>query len=220
MTLHLFGSASLFFVAVFMIREFVALRRIRKLKYLFTPLVTIAVIFIPMIAIGEAGLTPYNSFITCALLLALSGDTLLMVEETDLLKPGMLFFLGCHVLYAAAFAVKYSFRQWNIILLVVLALTAVFHVKRLSRTAGKMTIPVAVYVTAITVMIFLAIAQLNNGFTEGAVMAAVGAVLFGISDYVHSVNNFVRKIENSTVYTWLFYAPAQFLIAASTLSVF
>lgn len=220
MTLHLFGSVSVFFLTVFMVREFVALRRVRQLKYIFTPMVTIAVIFVPVIAIGEAGLTPYNSFITCALLLALIGDTLLMVEETDLFKYGMIFFLGCHMLYISAFCVKYSFRQWNVILLVVLAIIAALHVKRLWPRAGRMVIPVAVYVAAITVMIFFAITQLNNGFTAGSAMAAGGAVLFGISDYLHSVNNFVRKIENSTVYTWLFYAPAQFLIAASTLSVF
>lgn len=220
MTLHLFGSVSAFFLAVFLVREFIALRRIRQLKYIFTPMVTISVIFIPVIAIGEAGLTPYNSFITCALIFALVGDTLLMVEEADLLKYGMFFFLCCHVFYASAFAVKYSFRQWNLALLAVLAVIAGLHIKRLSGKAGKMTIPVAVYVTAITVMIFLAVAQLNEGFTAGAAMAATGAVLFGISDYLHSVNNFMKKIENSTVYTWLFYAPAQFLIAASTLSVF
>ena len=220
MTLQLFGTVSVFFLFIFMLREFVALRRIRPLKYLFTPLVTVLVIFIPFIAAGEAGLTPYNSFIICALLLSLVGDTLLMIEETDLLKYGMFFFLVCHLFYAAAFSVKYSFRLWNILLFAGLALIAVIHVKKLSRTAGKLTLPVAVYVTAITTMICLAVAQLNIGFTPGAAMAAGGALLFGISDYLHSVNNFMRKIENSTVYTWLFYAPAQFLIAASTLSVF
>ena len=220
MTLHLLGTVSMFFLTVFMVREFVALRRIKQLKYIFTPMVTIPVILIPMIAAGETGLTPYNLFITCALLFALVGDALLMVEETDLFKYGMFFFLGCHLFYVSAFSVNYIFRQWNIILLAVLAVIAIIHVKKLGGKAGKMKIPVAVYVTVITIMIFLAITQLNNGFTPGAAMAAGGAVLFGISDYLHSVNNFVRKIEHSTVYTWLFYAPAQFLIAASTLSVF
>lgn len=220
MTLQLFGAVSVVFIAVFTIREFIALRRIRPLKYILTPLVTITVIIIPVIAVGEAGLTKYNSFITCALLFSLVGDTLLMVEEADLYKYGMFFFLLCHLCYAAAFIVNYSFKQWNIVLFAVLALAAIIHVKKISSNAGKMKIPVAVYSTAITGMIILAIAQLNNGFTPGAAMAAAGAVLFGISDYLHSVNDFVRKIENSTVFTWLFYAPAQFLIAASTLSVF
>lgn len=220
MTLHLFLYISVFFLAVFMVREFVALRRIRPLKYISTPLVTIAVILIPVIAIGEAGLTPYNSFILSALLLSLIGDTLLMVEETDLLKYGMLFFLLAHVMYIAAFVSKYSFREWNLVLLTVLVIMSALHFRRLGRSAGKLVVPVAVYVTVITTMIFFAISQLNTGFTPGTIMAASGAVLFGISDYLHSVNNFIRKIGNSTVYTWLFYAPAQFLIAASTLSVF
>lgn len=220
MTLHLFGTVSIIFLTVFMVREFVALRRIKQLKYIFTPMVTITVIIIPMIAVGKSGLTPYNLFITCALLFALVGDALLMVEETDLFKYGMFFFLGCHVFYVSAFSFNYIFRQWNIILLVVLALIAIIHIKKLGSKAGRMKIPVAVYISVITVMIFLAITQLNNGFTPDSVMAACGALLFGISDYLHSVNNFVRRIEHSTVYTWLFYAPAQFLIAASTLSVF
>ena len=83
-----------------------------------------------------------------------------------------------------------------------------------------MTLPVMAYAMAISVMIFFAVTRLNNGITTGASMTAAGAVLFGISDYIHSKNTYVQSIENSTVFTWLFYAPAQFLIAASTLSVF
>lgn len=220
MTLQLFGIASVLFLVIFMSREIVVLRHNRTLKYVFTPLVTISVILIPLVAIGEAGLTPYNSFIICSLLLALAGDTLLMVEEVKLLKYGMVFFLACHVLYIAAFSVNFTFRPWNLVPGVLLGLTAAIHVIRLRRTAGRMFIPVAVYIAVITVMIFLGICQLNSGITEGAAMAAAGAVLFGISDLLHSINTYVRKIENSSVYTWLFYAPAQFLIAASTLSVF
>lgn len=220
MTLRLFGIVSVLFLVIFLAREVVVLRHNRALKYVFTPLVTISVILIPVIAIGEAGLTPYNSFIICSLLLALAGDTLLMVEEVKLLKHGMVFFLLCHILYITAFSVNYTFMTWNIIPGLLLGLTAALHVARLKRTAGRMFFAVTVYIAAITVMIYLGICQLNNGITEGAVMAAAGAVLFGISDLLHSINTFVRKIENSSVYTWLFYGPAQFLIAASTLSVF
>ena len=220
MMLRMFVYVSVFFLTVFILREFVAFRHFRRFKYLLTPLVTVSIIFIPVIAAGESGLNRYNLLIICALILSLVGDTLLMIEETDLLKYGMVYFLAAHVMYAAAFASEYTFRGWNLVLLALFVSVAALHFKRLSRTAGRLTIPVAVYVTAITVMIFLAVTQLNRGFTAGPLMAASGALLFGVSDYLHSVNNFLRKIENSTVYTWLFYAPAQFLLAASTLSVF
>jgi uncharacterized membrane protein YhhN len=143
-----------------------------------------------------------------------------MIEETDLLKYGMIYFLAAHVMYASAFVSGYTFRWWNLVLLAFLIIASVSHVKRISSAAGRLTIPVAVYMTAIIVMIFFAVTQLNSGVTAASLMAASGALLFGVSDYLISVNNFLRKIENSTVYTWLLYAPAQFLIAASTLSVF
>jgi uncharacterized membrane protein YhhN len=216
----MFIYVSIFFIAVFLLREFAALRRSRRFKYLLTPLVTVSIIFIPVIAAGDSGLNRYNALIICALILSLVGDTLLMIEETDLLKYGMIYFLAAHVMYASAFVSGYTFRWWNLVLLAFLIIASVSHVKRISSAAGRLTIPVAVYMTAIIVMIFFAVTQLNSGVTAASLMAASGALLFGVSDYLISVNNFLRKIENSTVYTWLLYAPAQFLIAASTLSVF
>ena len=220
MTFRLFWIVSVIFLFVFMIRELGVIRGGRTLKYFFTPLITISVICIPLIAVDEAGLTLYNSLILVSLLFALAADTLLMVDEADLLRHGMVFFLCGHILYAGAFSIDYVFKPWNFVLLICIAAAGVFHVKRISRTAGKMKLPVAVYAMAISVMIFFAVTRLNNGITTGASMAAAGAVLFGISDYIHSKNTYLQSIENSTVFTWLFYAPAQFLIAASTLSVF
>lgn len=205
------------FLTLFVLREIAAWNMRRQLKYFFTPLITMTVVLLPVISIERNGITYYNLFILIALLLALAADTLLMIEEVSLLKSGMIFFLGGHICFAAAFSANFSFKSWNLILLAILTVINYFNINRIRINAGKLFPAVMIYTLSINVMIYLAITGLNSGFTKHAVCTATGAVLFAISDYILSRNTFVRQIPHSTVYTWLFYAPAQFLIALSTL---
>lgn len=207
------------FIIIFLIREYIAWKSILTLKYFLTPLITSLAVFIVLSSIGVYGPDRYSVLVFASLVAALVADTLLMIEEISLLKNGIIFFLLGHIFYAFAFCSDVTFQSWNIILIVIVALANVVHLRMMKKHAGGMFIPVAVYIIVIDIMGYLAITKLNNGTGAYEISVAVAAVLFWISDLILSVNAFVKKIPHSTVYTWLFYAPAQLLFAWSAVLI-
>ena len=207
------------YILIFLIREYIAWKRILALKYFFTPLITTLAVYIVLSSIGCYGVSLYSFLIFSSLIAALIADTLLMIEETSYLKNGIIFFMLGHLFYVAAFSSDITFEKWNIILLVIIALINVIQLKLMKKYAGGMFIPVTLYVIVIDIMGYLAITKLNNGAGVYEVSVAAAAVLFWISDFILSINAFVKKIPHSTVYTWLFYAPAQLLFAWSTVLI-
>jgi len=215
---YLYHLAAVYFF-IFLIREIIAYRGILFLKYLLTPMITACAVFIVLISIGFYGIDRYNFLIFSSLLAALAADTLLMLEETSYLKNGIIFFMMSHLLYIAAFCSELTFKPWNVILLLFICLVNFFFIRIMKRHAGRMLIPVILYVLMIDTMGYLALTKLNNGAGRYEIVLASAAVLFWISDLILSVNAFVKKIPHSTVYTWLFYAPAQFLFAVSAIFI-
>ena len=53
--------------------------------------------------------------IIIGLILALIGDTLMMIEETDLFIYGLLFFFLTQLSYIYSFSLGYTFQLWNIV---------------------------------------------------------------------------------------------------------
>lgn len=205
------------FLSLFAIREYVAYKRKLSLKYFFTPMLTFSVILIVFLSVAVKGPYVYSMLVLIALIMALIADTLLMIEEMSFLKNGLIFFLISHVFYILAFKDGYTFQAWNLGLIIFLAAASFFNIRLVKKGAGRLLIPVIIYVIILNVMGFFAITRLNNGFGLFEISIATGAVMFIISDFILSINAFVKKIPHSTVYTWLFYAPAQFLFALSTL---
>ncbi len=205
------------FLSLFAIREYVAYKRKLSLKYFFTPMLTFSVILIVFLSVAVKGPYVYSMLVLIALIMALIADTLLMIEEMSFLKNGLIFFLISHVFYILAFKDGYTFQAWNLGLIIFLAAASFFNIRLVKKGAGRLLIPVIIYVIILNVMGFFAITRLNSGFGLFEVSLATGAVMFIISDFILSINAFVKKIPHSTVYTWLFYAPAQFLFALSTL---
>lgn len=211
--LLLYGLGS--FSLVFIVREYVAFKKILSLKYVFTPLVTMTIIVFGFFSFLVTGVTVYSFLIIFGLILGLIGDTLMMLEEVNYIQHGLLFFLTAHILYVAAMSGGYSFQPWNIGLGAALGVLLAGFFSKIYRGAGKKSLPVFIYMLAISTMIFFAVSHFNNGITPKAVVLSAGAVLFCISDTTLAVNQFVRPITHSTVFTWLTYGPAQFLIALS-----
>lgn len=207
------------FLAVFLIRQFIAWKRILALKYFFTPLITTLAVFIVLSSIGCYGMSEYSILVFSSLIAALIADTLLMIEETSYLKNGIIFFMLGHLFYVAAFSFDFSFQRWNIALIILVVIINIVHIRLMKKYAGSMFAPVAVYIIVIDIMGYLAITKFNNGTGAYEISVAIAAVLFWISDFILSINAFVKKIPHSTVYTWLFYAPAQLLFAWSTVLI-
>ncbi len=205
------------FILFFLIREYIAYKRYLRLKYFFTPSLTILLIMIMILSVTINGADRYRIMILLSLVTALAADTLLMIEEVDLLKNGMVFFIMSHLFYMGAFSIGASFRLWNLVPASVIVVLSLIYISVLKKTAGKMLVPVIVYIVILDLMVYFAVTSLNNGASTPRIYSAAGAVFFMISDFILSINAFVKKIPNSTVFTWLFYALAQFLIVLSTL---
>lgn len=207
------------FVVFFFIREYFAYRKNLRMKYFFTPLLTIILVVITVLSVIYNGADRYRIMILFSLIAALAADTLLMIEEVDLLINGMIFFIMAHLFYIIAFSAGTSFKPWNTTIIAVLMVMNFFYLRLIYRKSGKMFLLVAVYALMLDMMVYFALTSLNKGITVSGILAASGAILFMISDYILSVNEFLTKIKNSTVYTWSLYAPAQLLIVLSTFNI-
>lgn len=205
------------FLILLLLRELAAWNRRLRLKYFFTPLVTITVIILPVISVSLHGIKLYNICVLISLLLALAADTIMMIEEADLLKSGIIFFMGSHLFYVIAFTAGASFRPWNILLILLLLAVNYIHMKKMRVKTGKLFPAVLLYMIIISIMLYFAVTGLNYGIYRKSLCVASGAIMFAISDLILSRNAFIETIPHSTVYTWAFYAPGQFLIALSTL---
>ncbi len=202
------------FSAILFLREVAVFREFIPGKYVLTPLVTAAVLFIAVYSLLGTDLETYRVIITCGLILALVADTLLMIVEENLLPYGMIFFMGVHSLYVAAFTQGYSFQPWHlaptVVLFAMLTGSGVF----INRKAGKLAVPAMVYSAVIALMVFFALTG-DYGSIQRKNFAVTGAVLFLISDTVLAVNAFHRPVPKSSVWTWALYGPSQLLIALS-----
>lgn len=205
------------FVALLAAREFVAFRKNLPLKYFFTPLVTVALIGVVLLGMVNVRVTPFAAWVFLALVFSLVGDTLLMIEEHNHFIHGLVFFLLAHLCYIGAFSTGYEFRSWQLILAGAQLLAALAFFSRLWKGLEKLKLPVIIYISAISLMVFFAFSSFAHGLTERAVLLAAGASLFALSDAALALNRFVVAIPHSTVITWILYAPAQFLIALSCL---
>jgi uncharacterized membrane protein YhhN len=214
---YILSALAVLFLALFALREFAAFKRKLTLKYFFTPLVIFSIILIVIFSIALKGPSVFSILVLIAMIFAVIADTLLMIEEISFLKNGLIFFLISHFFYIYAFKEGYYYQKWHLALLVFIVLVNFFYIMLIKKGAGKLLIPVIIYIIILDMMGFFAVTKLNNGCGLFETSLALGAVMFWVSDLILSFNAFVKKIPHSTVYTWIFYAPAQFLFALSTL---
>ena len=205
------------FAVIFIMREVAVYLGKRDLKYLLTPLVTASIFAFAILSLFYYPPEPYRIFILAGLVFSLIADTMLMIEEVDLLPHGIVFFMITHLMYISAFSRGYSFQAWHVLPAVLLAAGIAVHYRLVVSRAESMRVPVLVYITIICIMTFFAWTGPTEDWGGGKVLAAAGGTLFLFSDIVLSVNAFVSRINHSSVITWSLYAPAQLCIALSCL---
>jgi uncharacterized membrane protein YhhN len=213
--INLFYLLSSIFFLFFLIREFVAYKRYLPLKYFFTPSLTLLLVIMMILSIITYGADWYRLMITLSLLMALVADTKLMIEEINLMENGTVFFVIGHIFYLLAFSNNATFSFWNIAVIAILVIINLIFFRVLLKASGRKTIPTILYILILDLVVYFAITRLNNASLSG-IFAASGVILFMISDFILITNSFIKEIPKSTVFTWLFYAPAQYLIVLST----
>ncbi len=203
---------------MFIIRQASVLMKKKFIRLSTTP--TITYFICGLAVVGVFNYSQGNEWLILAALgLSLIADAVLMSESTDLFAHGLIFFLGTHILYNIVFASGYSFLMADTFSGVVLIALMIFLIYKFHKSGnlGKMLLPVIVYVTALSLIVFFSINGYMRNHDVSHAMMMWGAVLFYISDAILGWNQFIKYFKFGTFYIWLFYAPGQFLIALSLL---
>ncbi len=182
----------------------------RQQIYIFKPL---TMVFILLIAIlGQVSLPFYKYMIIAGLIFSLAGDIFLMLP-TDRFVAGLVAFLLAHLFYSAAFASEISVLIWWPLIPFVIYGIAIYII--LASSLGKLRLPVLIYVAVILIMAWLAWERLIQTGQTGALLAAIGAILFIISDTILAIDRFRGTFKLSRASNLITYFAAQLLIAGS-----
>jgi uncharacterized membrane protein YhhN len=135
----------------------------------------------------------------------------------DRFIPGLVSFLLAHLAYIAAFirAAARPVSGTSVLPLIPLLAYgfAVFAILR--PHLGPLMVPVLAYMLVILVMAWRAIEYARQYPTPGPLAAALGALLFVISDSALALNRFARPYRAGQAVVFGTYFAAQWLIALS-----
>lgn len=165
----------------------------------------------------DAPPSDYRRWISLGLIFSLIGDVLL-AWPGDLFVFGLGAFLVAHLAYLKAYLSDCR-RLALLPLILALSVGAVLLGILIGSGLGPLTVPVIVYGTAISAMLWRALARLGSGVPQrSALLAAGGAVAFVFSDSVIGINRFVSPFNAAPYIIILSYWLGQWGIAASAFS--
>ncbi len=187
-------------------------RGVRRAVYVFKPLTTALVLALAL-AQPDAVSGRYQALVGAGLACSLAGDVFLMLPR-DRFVAGLASFLAAHLLYVAAFA------PWPPTLaapgvLLVLAACAVALLRGLWGGLGTLRLPVAAYAVALLAMAWQASERWMALGTVPALLAAVGAGLFVVSDSMLAWERFAARHRYGAAAVLATYYAAQWLVALS-----
>jgi uncharacterized membrane protein YhhN len=178
--------------------------------YTFKPLTTILILLMAFSAPNSR----YKFWVVIGFVFALMGDIFLMLPS-DQFIAGLICFLITHICYISAFLSDSKFghplRPYiSLAIVVFLIFTSLSH-----NIESAMRIPVAIYTAALCFMTSQAIARNSQHHSKSSLLAAIGAVLFLISDTLLAYDRFVFVFRFSDAMILSTYYAAQYLIALS-----
>lgn len=178
--------------------------------YLFKP---VTMVWILLIALRSEVASPLFKYtILAGLLCSLAGDVFLMLPS-DRFVAGLGAFLLAQLCYSAAFAYEVRTLLWWPLLPLAAYGVATYTV--LAPSLGRLRGPVLLYMVAILTMTWLAWERWGQAGSSGALLAAVGAVLFLLSDTVLALDRFRGGFKLARALNLGTYFAAQLLIASS-----
>ncbi|WP_339487614.1 lysoplasmalogenase [Pseudomonas sp. EL_65y_Pfl2_R95] len=174
---------------------------------------------IPVIALllwlRQAPAGTYSRWIRIGLLCSLAGD-ILLDWPGDLFVFGLGAFLLAHLAYLRAYLSDCKRPAWAALIIAVIVGGGMFSILA-SAGLGPLLIPVMCYATAIGAMLWRALARVNlPGINpNGAWLAAIGAILFVLSDSLIGIERFVTPFSAAPYAIIVTYWLGQWAIAAS-----
>ena len=188
----------------------------RATVYIFKPFAISAVIAMVLFSASRPT-SKYRLLIITGLLWSAAGDVLLMLPG-NLFAPGLGCFLVAHLCYISAFATHGSGRKAGIAALILFALIAGVMLSLIWPGLGALRIPVLLYIGVIATMAWQAWGRWLRLRSSGALRAAIGALLFLVSDGTLALNRFgtpTGSVTTATIVILYTYLTAQWLIASS-----
>lgn len=185
----------------------------RRLERVFKP-ATMVTLMVVAAATWEGAYDGRFAATVLALVFSLSGDIFLM-QDRDLLLPGLASFLVAHLCYIAAFGgpVLSGYSVFLATSLILFSGVLFLLVRQGLRRDGRTTliVPVFVYTAVISIMVLTALtAPGANGWERAAVnWAALGALLFYVSDALIGLHRFVVEMRQAPVAIMVTYHLGQ-----------
>jgi alkenylglycerophosphocholine/alkenylglycerophosphoethanolamine hydrolase len=139
--------------------------------------------------------TAFTRLVLLGILLSLVGDVALLGDSNRLFVIGLAAFLLAHVAYIVAFSLEAIWSPRTFVYSAVAAGASFLLVRMVWAGAEGVRAPVILYATAISTMVVAALSTLG-GRLRLAPLAAVGAVLFYISDSSLALNRFHQPIPH------------------------
>lgn len=188
------------------------------LHYIGKPLTTLLILWLAFSA-QPAVDARYRHAVLAGLVLSLVGDVCLMLPG-DRFVPGLVAFLLAHVCYIVAFAPGSSGKARALAFAVVAAIAAGNLAGLLPRVDAALKMPVLAYVAVLATMAAFALARAWTPAIKGALprttgMAAIGAVLFMVSDSLLAWDRFSGGVPMPALLVLSSYWLAQWCIARS-----
>jgi uncharacterized membrane protein YhhN len=206
---------------------FAALKNRRKLEYVAKPAVMIC-LFLWLYSM--TGLRGNTLWFGVGILFSLVGDVLLMFSfgRLSLFLFGLVAFLLAHVSYITGFRDQLGIlNAWSLLLLAILAINASRLIRRIlgalrRKGQNKLVIPVAVYGTVISFMLYTAMSTLYDPTWDAgaALLVSAGAFLFCASDMILAWNKFVSPIKDGRAFNLTAYFLGQMGLIAGVVSQF
>ena len=204
--------ASVVFAAILAIRAYYLDAERRWQAYVFKPLATLLVL---ALALSQPASVPaYRWALIGGLVFSTAGDVFLMLPR-DRFIAGLVSFLIAHLFYIFAFSIGVPFGTAPLLWLPFFAAGGVVVAVVWRGLAPALRGAVIAYVVVIAVMAGQAAGRWHALGSDAALMAALGAALFVVSDSVLAINRFRAQFHAERALTLGTYWMAQLLIALS-----
>ena len=165
-------------------------KRIRWLEVVFKPLTTLL-----LFAVIGRPQTTFAGFVTAGVALSVVGDVALLWNGNRAFIVGLAAFLLGHVAYVIAFLGVAVWSPHVAVVAVVVLASTLLLLRAIWKGAAGMHAPTVAYAVVISAMVVSASATIGSALVL-APFAAVGAVLFYVSDSSLALNRFRRSIPH------------------------
>lgn len=219
---------NIFLIAAFVFAALEALalwKNSPRLEYIAKPTVMIA-LFLWLWT--SAGLNGALLWFGLGILFSLAGDVLLMIALDRLFLAGLIAFLLAHVAYVIGFNTPFpALSAWGFILAFMIGISGVRVISRIiaplhAKGQAGLRIPILLYALVISLMLLSAMLKLTDTTWQAgaALLVALGAFLFYLSDIILAWIKFVAPIQNGRIYNILAYHLGQIALIAGVVLQF